>query len=182
MIFWNRPLKTGLQNSLELPHTAGCLVCGRENPHGLRLHLFVDDGGSVATRFTPGPTHIGFTGVAHGGIIATVFDEAMVWAASWSGKRFCLCGEMTVRFRRPALVGVSLTFTAKVETARSRLITTTAVATDDVGNIVAEASAKYVPLPDDRNREFVATLVDDPATAATAAPLRNASAHARDGS
>lgn len=159
-------------HSHELPHTAGCLVCGRENPHGLHLHLFVDETGSVTTRFTPGTTHIGFTGVAHGGILATVFDEAMVWAATWSGKRFCLCGELTVRFRRPAIVGTALTFVAKVESARARLITTTAVATDGAGNVVAEASAKYVPLPDDKNREFVATLVDEPATAGTATLLR----------
>lgn len=156
-------------HTLELPHTAGCLVCGRDNPHGLHLHLFVDDTtGDVVTRYTPGPTHIGFTGVAHGGILATVFDEAMVWAATWSGKRFCYCGEMTVRFRQPALVGVHLTFRARIETARSRIITTTATAVDDAGQVVAEASGKYVPLPPDKNREFVDTLVDDPATRQTA--------------
>jgi acyl-coenzyme A thioesterase PaaI-like protein len=161
-------METGNRQSRELPHTAGCLVCGQENPHGLHLHLFVDDAGVVTTRFAPGPTHIGFTGVAHGGILATVFDEAMVWAATWSGKRFCYCGEMTVRFRQPALVGMSLTFTARIETARSRIITTTATALDDQGNVVAEASGKYVPLPPEKNREFLATLVDDPATRETA--------------
>ena len=29
---------------MELPHTAACLVCGRDNPHGLHLHLHVDAG------------------------------------------------------------------------------------------------------------------------------------------
>ncbi len=161
---------------LELPHTAGCLVCGRDNPHGLHLHLHVDGDGVVTTRFSPGPTHIGFTGVAHGGILATVFDEAMVWAATWSGKRFCLCGEMTVRFRQPATVGMILTFEAKIDVVRSRIITTTATAVDDRGNVVAEATAKYVPLPPDKNREFVATLVDEPATQTTARSLREAAA------
>ena len=28
--------------TLELPHTPGCLVCGRDNPHGLHLSLHVD--------------------------------------------------------------------------------------------------------------------------------------------
>src|SRR3954468_22751278 len=38
---------------LELPHTAGCLVCGRHNPIGLHLHLHVDESsGAVATNFT----------------------------------------------------------------------------------------------------------------------------------
>src|SRR5207253_656525 len=46
---------------IELPHTAGCLVCGRQNPKGLHLHLHVDEAtGAVETRFTPGSEHIGF--------------------------------------------------------------------------------------------------------------------------
>ena len=49
---------------MELPHTAGCLVCGRENPHGLHLSLHVDQPtGVVRVAMTPGPTHIGFQGV-----------------------------------------------------------------------------------------------------------------------
>ena len=159
---------------MELPHTPGCLVCGRENPHGLHLHLHVDDAGVVTTDFTPGATHIGFVGVTHGGVLATVLDEAMVWAATWGGKRFCLCGEMTVRFRRPAVVGQPVRVEAKVESARSRMVTTTAVGRDTAGNVVVEASGKYVPLPDDRNREFVATLVDEESTAVAARALKGA--------
>ena len=159
---------------MELPHTPGCLVCGRENPHGLHLHLEVDAAGVVTTRFAPGPEHIGFQGVTHGGVLATVLDEAMVWAATWAGRRFCLCGEMTVRFRRPALVGQPLTFEARVEQARSRVVTTTAVVRDAAGTVVAEASGKYVPLPDEKNREFVGTLVHEPATAEAARVLKAA--------
>lgn len=159
---------------MELPHTPGCLVCGRENPHGLHLRLDVDAAGVVTTGFAPGPEHIGFQGVTHGGVLATVLDEAMVWAATWHGRRFCLCGEMTVRFRKPALVGDPLAFDARVEVARSRIVTTVAVVRDAAGTIVAEASGKYVPLPDEKNREFVKTLVDEPGTVEAARALRAA--------
>ena len=74
---------TGM-SSLELPHTAGCVACGPFNPHGLRLSLFVDpQSGIVRTEFTPETAHIGFEAVLHGGVLSTVFDEAMVWAATW---------------------------------------------------------------------------------------------------
>src|SRR5687767_15623921 len=54
---------------MELPHTAGCLVCGRQNPHGLRLSLDVDESsGVVRVDFTPRPEHIGFEGIVHGGV------------------------------------------------------------------------------------------------------------------
>lgn len=159
---------------MELPHTAGCLVCGRENPHGLHLSLHVDAAGVVSTDFTPAPTQIGFQGVTHGGVLATVLDEAMVWAATWAGKRFCLCGEMAVRFRRPALVGQPLRVEARVELSRSRIVRTTGTVLDATGQVVAEATGTYVPLPPDKNREFVATLVDDTKTAETGRALQSA--------
>jgi acyl-coenzyme A thioesterase PaaI-like protein len=160
--------------TLELPHTAGCLVCGRHNPKGLHLHLHVDEStGDVQTRFTPSPEHIGFEGIIHGGILATVLDEAMVWAATWRGRRFCVCGEMTIRFRKAAEVNQPLVIRASVESARARIIQTTGQVLDAAGEVLATASGKYVPLPQDRHLAFLATLVDEPATASAAAVLRN---------
>jgi len=161
---------------LELPHTAGCLVCGPGNAKGLRLHLHVDpQTGIVQTRFAPGAEHIGFAGMAHGGVLAAVFDEAMVWAASWAGKRFCVCGEMNVRFRRKAPVGHELIFRARVESSRAKLIATSAEAVDAHGVIVAAATGKYVPIPREENHQFVRTFVSDPATAAAAEMMQGES-------
>ena len=162
-------------STLVLPQTRGCLVCGRANPHGLHLILHVDPATSqVTTTFTPRPEHIGFENIIHGGLLATVLDEAMVWAATWSGKRFCVCGELVTRFKESATVGHPITITAKIDQARKKLITTTAeVRRTNDNTLLATATAKYVPLPDDRNRAFVATLVDDPQTAQSAALFRN---------
>lgn len=163
---------------MELPHTAGCLVCGRQNPHGLRLSLHVEEAaGAVRTEFTPRPEHIGFEGIVHGGVLATVLDEAMVWAATWSGRRFCVAGEMTVRFRKSAAVGQLLRVETRVEGAGKRpgipkLIHTAGVIVDDAGATVAEATGKYMTVPPERHRAVVATLVDEPATAAAAARLK----------
>jgi acyl-coenzyme A thioesterase PaaI-like protein len=160
---------------MELPHTPGCIVCGRENPHGLHLDLHVDPAtGVVRVSFTPRPEHIGFQGIVHGGVLGTVLDEAMVWAATWSGRRFCVCGEMTVRFRASGRVGHPLRIEARVESARPRLIQTTAEARDADGGVVATATGKYVPIAPDRNREFVGTLVDHPNTADAARALKDA--------
>ena len=168
--------------ALELPHTAGCLVCGRSNPHGLHLSLHVDEAsGLVATTFTPRPEHIGFEGIVHGGVLATVLDEAMVWAATWAGRRFCVAGEMSVRFRRSAAVGRALRCEARVESAASkrpgtpRLIHTTGrVVEADGGALIAESTGKYVPVPPERNRIVVATLVEEQQTERAAALLREA--------
>lgn len=161
---------------IQLPHTSGCLVCGRDNPHGLRLDLFVDpETSAVRVTFTPRPEHIGFEGVVHGGVIATVLDEAMVWCATWTGRRFCVCAELTTRFVKEAAVGRALLVQTKIESNRSRLIMTSAEVRDaESGELVATGSAKYIPLPPERNRAFVKTLVDDPSTQASANVLKSA--------
>jgi acyl-coenzyme A thioesterase PaaI-like protein len=152
---------------LELPHTRGCLVCGQSNPHGLKLHLFVVEAtGAVRVDFTPKPQHIGFEGIVHGGILATVIDEAMVWAATWAGKRFCVCAEMTVRFQQIAPVGEPLSIEANVKTLRSRLIETTCLVRNAGNDVSTEASGKYTPVPESRSREFMSTFVEEPATVA----------------
>src|SRR5438067_2172769 len=131
---------------LELPHTPNCLVCGRANPHGLHLSLHVDPASNlVTTTFTPTPDHIGFEGIIHGGLLATVLDEAMVWTATWQIKRFCVCGEMTVRFRESAIVGEPLTVTAKVDQARTKLIVTSGQDERPDGKILAIPNGKYIP-------------------------------------
>ncbi|HEX4054541.1 MAG TPA: PaaI family thioesterase [Tepidisphaeraceae bacterium] len=158
---------------LELPHTAGCLVCGPGNARGLHLSLYVDPAsGVVETRFLPAIEHVGFEGIVHGGALATVLDEAMVWAASWHGKRFCVCGEMSVRFRQSARTGVPLICRARVDTSRTRLIVTSAEALDDAGKTIAAASGKYVPLSQQENQAFVRTFVGNPVTAAAAEMMR----------
>ena len=154
---------------LELPHTQGCLVCGPANKNGFKLNLFIDPAaGIVHVDFSPRPEHIGFEGVAHGGMLATVFDEAMVWAATWNLKRFCYCGEMSVRFRRPARVGETLHLEARVELSRPKIVQTAATLRTPDHGIVAAASGKYVPMPAEKHEEVLASFAKSTATAAAA--------------
>jgi uncharacterized protein (TIGR00369 family) len=157
---------------LELPHTPNCLVCGRSNPHGLKLSLHVDPAdGSIHTHFAPTPQHIGFESIAHGGVLATVLDEAMVWAATWRYRKFCLCAEMSVRFIRPVSIGQPLTIIAAVESYRPRLTTTVGRILDPQGQLLAESSGKYMPMPESNHRAVVASFIEESATVVAAAML-----------
>ena len=105
----------------------------------------------------------------------------MVWAATWAGKRFCVAAEISVRFRKSAAVGVPLRVEATVEAAVSkrpgkptRVVYTEAVIVDETGATVAEATGKYMAVTPERNRDVVATLVDEPQTARAATALRAA--------
>jgi acyl-coenzyme A thioesterase PaaI-like protein len=161
--------------TIELPHTAGCLVCGRSNPHGLHLSLHVDpQTAHITTTLVTQPRHIGFEGIVHGGVLATVLDEAMVWAATWAGRRFCVCAELTVRFQQSAGVGDTLTVAARVDSKRSRLITTVGEVLRHDGVVLAEASGKYVPVTPEPHVEFMRTFVEEASTQDAARSLRPA--------
>lgn len=159
--------------SLQLPHTSGCIVCGPQNAHGLHLSLFVDtETNLVKTEFTPEAPTIGFQGIVHGGVIATVLDEAMVWAATWIGRRFCLCAELITRYRYPLNVGQTVIAEAKVDFHAPRLIQTSAKLSDTSGQLLSTASAKYIPLTPHESETFLATLLDHPDTTEAANILR----------
>ncbi len=132
----------------ELPHTKSCFVCGESNAHGLHLH-FETDGQIVRARFTPRTEHVGFQGVTHGGILATLLDEIMVWACAVGTKKFGFCAEMTVRFQHPSKPGEELVATAElVENRRGRIFSAKAELRNPAGEIVASSTGKYMPVRD----------------------------------
>src|SRR6476661_8650552 len=95
-----------------LPHTHSCFVCGESNSIGLNLR-FETDGHIVQTHFRPRAEHVGFKQVVHGGIIATLLDEIMVWACAVQTKRFAFCAELNVRFLKPLQPGAAATAVAE---------------------------------------------------------------------
>jgi uncharacterized protein (TIGR00369 family) len=130
----------------ELPHTHSCFVCGEANPLGLKLR-FESDGRVVRTRFMPRAEHIGFQQVVHGGLLATVMDEIMVWACAVHTRRFAFCAEMSVRYLRPARPGEELRVTGElVADRRGKIFEAKAGAANNSGDILAEARGKYMPI------------------------------------
>ena len=130
----------------ELPHTHSCFVCGESNPLGLKLR-FHTDGRAVTTRFTPRVEHIGFKGVVHGGLIATVLDEIMVWACAVQTRRFAFCAELNVRFMNPLSPGEEVLVTSElVANRRNRIFETKSRVQTVSGKLLAEGAGKYIPI------------------------------------
>ncbi|MBE0545191.1 MAG: PaaI family thioesterase [Verrucomicrobia bacterium] len=145
----------------ELPHTHSCFVCGESNASGLRLR-FETDGRLVQTRFTVRPEHIGFKGVMHGGLIATVLDEIMVWACAVGTRQFAYCAEFTVRFLNPVRPGELIIAEAELaENRKNRIFQAQAVLRDETGGVRSRATGKYLPLKTEAATEMAADFVGD---------------------
>lgn len=127
----------------ELKDNQRCFVCGKDNPSGLHVQFTVDHTSRTITgRFTPRLEHEGWEGIVHGGIIATLLDEAMVKLAAHLGEP-AVSAEIIVKFKSPVASGEELVVTGKLLKESHRLIE--AEATVEKGLIVvAEAKGKLL--------------------------------------
>jgi uncharacterized protein (TIGR00369 family) len=145
-----------------LPHTKSCFVCGESNPLGLQLR-FETDGKIARSRFCPRPEHIGFKGTVHGGIIATLLDETMVWAVAVQRRRFAYSAELNIRYLQPIRPGDGVIAEAElVADRRGRLFETRGELRSSTGIVLATAMGKYLPIkgeiPPDQMTDFVGDL------------------------
>ena len=145
----------------ELPHTHSCFVCGESNPHGLKLR-FHTDGRVVTTKFRPQPEHVGFKGVVHGGVTATVLDEIMVWACVVVTRRFAFCAELNVRYLRPLTpAGEFIVTSEMVADRKGRMFEAKATVLDSGGQTLVQATGKYMPVQDAAVSDMVTDFVGD---------------------
>lgn len=108
------------------PHYAHCYGCGNEHPAGLHLRVRVGDGLRVHGHFTVTGQHQGAPGLAHGGLLATAFDETLGYL-NWLVGKPSVTGRLEVDYLRPVPVGSTLQIDAAVTGVSGRKIYTEAI-------------------------------------------------------
>jgi uncharacterized protein (TIGR00369 family) len=116
-----------------------CFACGRANPIGLKLQ-FRFEGEDYVTEFEVKPEHQGWTGIVHGGLLATVLDEVMA-RLLWEKRLNAITGRLTVRYHRPLSIGDRVQVRGRVTKQRPPVVETTAEAVKDDGTVAANAVA-----------------------------------------
>jgi len=129
---------------IELKDNQACFVCGKENPGGLHVNFTVDlKDLSIWGEFLPCETHQGFAGIVHGGIIATLLDEAMVKLAFEAGLR-AVTAWMEIKYINPLYVGEKLHIKAQITRLHKRLLEGVAEAEGPGGKLIAKAKGKLL--------------------------------------
>lgn len=92
----------------EIPRTADfqyCYGCGPKNAEGLRLVFSVDETARrVVAGWSPPAKYAGYKRMIHGGVIATMLDEAMGWALYGLLGEVGVTRELTTKFLRPVFI------------------------------------------------------------------------------
>jgi acyl-coenzyme A thioesterase PaaI-like protein len=116
-----------------------CFACGERNPIGLHLSFSLS-GNECTSEFHIQDNYQGFSGIAHGGLLATALDEVMARLLYDKGYR-AITARLEVRYRLPAEVGQTLQLRARLLKIKGRLFETEAQATLKDGTLIAEAKA-----------------------------------------
>lgn len=128
---------------MEVRFDGHCFGCGPLNPDGLRLNFTPGPDGSWAEYDVP-ERFQSWAGMAHGGVVALMLDEAVGWAA-WHAGHPGVTGRLQVAFRRPLKLGERVRIVGKVENIRRTLVYASAyVENRDDHSRVADATATVV--------------------------------------
>lgn len=116
-----------------------CYACGDLNPIGLKLEFHMEEDWSVAN-FVAQQTHQGYPGYVHGGVVASLLDEAMGWATYGRGI-WALTGRMETRFRDIVPTNELLTVRGRIERDRGRALEVVAELRDNDNKVLADSRA-----------------------------------------
>ena len=136
------------------PNSRHCFVCGLENPNGLQLRFYETGPGEVTADYTV-PDHFqGYPGVVHGGIVTAMLDE-VTGRAHMHGEqtRFMYTAKLEIRFRKNVPIGQPLRVVGQVEKSKTRMASSIGKIYGPHGDLLAEAKALLVNLPEDAINE-----------------------------
>lgn len=118
-----------------------CFACGQNNPRGLKLKIEKAHKKAII-KFTPDKTLQGYKDIVHGGILATLMDEAMAHAVASMGL-MGVTAKLEIRFKKAVEVGKTITIEGTVEDVKNGWAFTNSKIIGDDHEILAEAKGLF---------------------------------------
>lgn len=144
-----------------------CFACGPANPIGMHLQFErAGDAEGVVARVTLASHYQGWRGIAHGGIVMALLDEAMAHAAGFAGHRG-VTATVSVRFRKPVPLERPIVVRGRVTWQRRNVLGVEGNVFDGDGNLLARAAGSFVSrgrldAAEDRRNPSFAEAVNPP--------------------
>lgn len=122
-----------------------CFGCGGANDAGMKLTFEQDNiNRRIVGRFVLGEAYQGGGGMAHGGIIATLLDEAMGKVCRFRDVR-AVTAELTVEYLKPVKVNQEIVVEGyEAEDQRGRNLFLAGVIRNGAGDVLARGRARFV--------------------------------------
>jgi uncharacterized protein (TIGR00369 family) len=129
-----------------------CFACGKNNPEGMLLNFTYDEPRHrFVCRFRLGKRYTGPPGHCHGGIIATILDEAM-GKVNKLRQVIALTSRITVDYLKPVPLNQPLRVESREVTVRGRRHTNMAEILNQKGEVLASSKGLFIAI--DPHRMF----------------------------
>ena len=130
------------RQTIELIDDHHCFVCGDQNKSGLQIQ-WTTRANTTEAEFVSRPEHQGWKGIVHGGILATLLDEALTRLA-WETHGGAVTAEITVRYHSAARIGETLFVKGEISDPRGRIIPGRSEIRNAEGVLIASAEGKAI--------------------------------------
>jgi acyl-coenzyme A thioesterase PaaI-like protein len=131
-----------------------CFGCGGANDFGMKLAFEQDNGRrKIVGRFILGSRYQGGGGMAHGGIIALLLDEAMGKVCRFRDAR-AITAQLTVDYIKPIDVEKEIVVEAFEETQNGRNLFQVGEIRNAAGDVLARGKARFVILKPAEQNNF----------------------------
>jgi uncharacterized protein (TIGR00369 family) len=123
-----------------------CFACGSSNPDGMRLKFTLDEKLQMSIcKFRLGKRYTGPPGHCHGGIIATILDDAM-GKVNKMRHVVALTREMTVEYLKPVPLHKPLRVEGKEVKVRGRTHVNVAEILNEKGEVLARSKGIFIAI------------------------------------
>ena len=127
-----------------------CFACGKDNPEGMHLKFFFDEGHHRAwCKFKLPRKYQGPPGHAHGGIIATILDEAM-GKVNKLRSVIALTSTMAIEYLKPVPLGRTLLVEGTEQEVHDRRHFNLAEIRDETGQVLARSQGVFIAVDPDK--------------------------------
>lgn len=137
------------------PNSHFCFICGVKNVAGVHVRFYEtasDDGTpEILARFCGQPSHQGYPGRLHGGVLTGVLDEtigrAINYGAGVDVDTWGVTAELTTRFVQPVPVGIDLHARGRILKENRRMFSGSGEVYLPDGSVAVSATGKFLKLP-----------------------------------
>ena len=127
-----------------------CFVCGMDNPDGMRLKFILDEERQTfVCRFRLGKRYTGPPGHCHGGVIATILDEAM-GKVNKLRHVIALTREMSIEYLKPVPLHEPLRVEGREVELRGRTHVNAAEILNDKDEVLARSRGLFIAVDPER--------------------------------
>src|SRR5215510_1250333 len=121
-----------------------CFACGKDNPHGMKLKFYRDEQTHrTICEFKLSRRYEGPPGHAHGGVIATILDEAMGKVNKFRNV-VALTKKMEVEYLKPVPLDKKLTVVGREQQVVGRQHINVAEISNSEGEVLARSTATFI--------------------------------------